>query len=91
MHGNVRCWLWVAKGDASAEDDLFLQLRDEPRLVAVFFEGCFLSFLEEDGSTIRAASRCRIRLPFIDADDFSFLNGIRRNLMTAPSRTCACR
>ena len=88
MHGNVRCWLWVAKGDASAEDDLFLQLRDEPRPVAVFFlrVASFLSWKRTP-----APSEQRRAAASIDADDFSFLNGISRNLMTAPSRTCACR
>ena len=46
MHGNIRCWLWVAKGDASTEDDISLQLGDEPRLAAFFIEGCYFSAIE---------------------------------------------
>ena len=34
--GNIRCWLWVHKGDASTEDDISLQVGDETRPVAVF-------------------------------------------------------
>ena len=39
VHGNMRCWLRVAKSDTSTEDDIFLQLGDEPRPVAVFSRG----------------------------------------------------
>ena len=32
VHGNIRCWFWVAESDASAEDDLSLRRGDEPSL-----------------------------------------------------------
>ena len=79
----------MAKSDASAEDDVSLELGDETSPV-VFFEGCNFSFFEEDTSTIPAASCYRILLRFIDADDFFHLDGILGNLMTAPSCTYLC-
>ena len=73
-----------AEPDASAEDDLSLRHGDEPRLGAVY--------LKRGQPAPSEQRRSCIRVPFIDAHDFSWLNGISRNLMTVPSCTCAaCR
>ena len=89
--GNFRCQLFRVHltSVSSTEDDLSLQLGDEPTPRAVFSRAVIASVSESKISTARPASRCRIRLPFIDADDVSFLSGISRNLMTAPPTTWA--
>ena len=81
VHGNIRCCFWVVE---SAEDDLSLRRGDEPSLGAVY--------LKRGHPAPSEQRRLCIRLPFIDAYDFSCLNGISRNFVTVPSCTCAaCR
>ena len=60
----------LIKSDASSEDVV-----TKPD-TEIFSEGCNFSVFAQDISTIQAASRCRITLPFIDADFFSYLNEI---------------
>ena len=65
-----------------------LQLGYQPRPGAVFFEECTFSVIDAGTSTIRAASRCRIRQPCMDADVLHHLDGICSNLMTAVVHLC---
>ena len=65
-----------------------LQLSTNPDPELFFFERCNFSVIHAGTSTIRAASRCRIRLPCIDADVLRHLDGMCRHSMTAAVHPC---